>query len=253
MEAVQNIENKKINANEIQGINKQTFAQKLSGYKRQPLSLFLLILVCLSALLTVGVLLFLIGYILVNGIPNIKPELFEWEYNTDNVSMLPSMINTLYMTGLTLLMAVPVGIFSAIYMVEYAKRGSKLVKVVRTTTETLQGIPSIVYGLFGYLMFVIGCHWGYTLMAGAITLAIMVLPVIMRTTEEALLSVPDSYREGSFGLGYAGYLFRYHFGNWPYRRRDSGINLHRWYGCNSCNGRDGFHPDTGSSYVLSVE
>ena len=201
MEAVQNIENKKINANEIQGINKQTFAQKLSGYKRQPLSLFLLILVCLSALLTVGVLLFLIGYILVNGIPNIKPELFEWEYNTDNVSMLPSMINTLYMTGLTLLMAVPVGIFSAIYMVEYAKRGSKLVKVVRTTTETLQGIPSIVYGLFGYLMFVIGCHWGYTLMAGAITLAIMVLPVIMRTTEEALLSVPDSYREGSFGLG----------------------------------------------------
>ena len=201
MEAVQNVENKKINANEIQGINKQTFTQRLSGYKRQPLSLFLLIVVCLSALLTVGVLLFLIGYILVNGIPNIKPELFEWEYNTDNVSMLPSMINTLYMTGLTLLMAVPVGVFSAIYMVEYAKRGSKLVKIVRTTTETLQGIPSIVYGLFGYLMFVIGCHWGYTLMAGAITLAIMVLPVIMRTTEEALLSVPDSYREGSFGLG----------------------------------------------------
>ena len=180
MEAVQNVENKKINANEIQGINKQTFAQRLSGYKRQPLSLFLLIVVCLSALLTVGVLLFLIGYILVNGIPNIKPELFEWEYNTDNVSMLPSMINTLYMTGLTLLMAVPVGVFSAIYMVEYAKRGSKLVKIVRTTTETLQGIPSIVYGLFGYLMFVIGCHWGYTLMAGAITLAIMVLPVIMQ-------------------------------------------------------------------------
>ena len=201
MEAVQNVENKKINTNEIRGINKQTFAQKLSAYKRQPLSLFLLIVVCLSALLTVGVLLFLIGYILVNGIPNIKPELFEWEYNTDNVSMLPSMINTLYMTGLTLLMAVPVGVFSAIYMVEYAKRGSKLVKIVRTTTETLQGIPSIVYGLFGYLMFAIGCHWGYTLMAGAITLAIMVLPVIMRTTEEALLSVPDSYREGSFGLG----------------------------------------------------
>ncbi len=201
MEAVQNVKEKETDITKIQGINKQTFAQKLRSYKRQPLSLCLLILVSLSAFLTVSVLLFLIGYILVNGIPNIKPELFEWEYNTENVSMLPSMINTLYMTGLTLLMAVPVGIFSAIYMVEYAKRGSKLVSVVRTTTETLQGIPSIVYGLFGYLMFVIGCKWGYTLMAGAITLAIMVLPVIMRTTEEALLSVPDSYREGSFGLG----------------------------------------------------
>lgn len=201
MEAVQNIKEKETDITKIQGINKQTFTQKLRSYKRQPLSLCLLILVSLSAFLTVSVLLFLIGYILVNGIPNIKPELFEWEYNTENVSMLPSMINTLYMTGLTLLMAVPVGIFSAIYMVEYAKRGSKLVSVVRTTTETLQGIPSIVYGLFGYLMFVIGCKWGYTLMAGAITLAIMVLPVIMRTTEEALLSVPDSYREGSFGLG----------------------------------------------------
>lgn len=201
MEAVQDVKEKDRNVNEIRGINRQTFAQKMKAYKRQPLSLLLWLLVVAAAMVTVGVLLFLIGYILVKGIPNIKPELFEWEYNTDNVSMMPAMINTLYMTGLTLLMAVPVGIFSAIYLVEYAKRGNKLVNIVRVTTETLQGIPSIVFGLFGYLMFCIGLKWGYTLLAGAITLAIMVLPVIMRTTEEALLAVPDSYREGSFGLG----------------------------------------------------
>lgn len=201
MEAVQNVKENSIDVSKIQGINQQTFVQKLKSYKRHPLSLVLLLLVTAAAVITVGILLFLIGYILAKGVPNLKPELFEWEYTTENVSMLPAIINTLYMTGLTLLMAVPIGVFSAIYLVEYAKRGNKLVNIVRVTTETLQGIPSIVYGLFGYLMLCIGCKWGYTLMAGAITLAIMVLPVIMRTTEEALLAVPDSYREGSFGLG----------------------------------------------------
>lgn len=176
-------------------------AQKVKAYKRQPLSLCLLILVVASAVVTIGILLFLIGYIMLNGVKNLSLDLFAWEYTTENVSMLPAMINTVYMTGLTLLMAVPIGVFSAIYLVEYAKRGNKIVNIVRITTETLQGIPSIVYGLFGYLMFCIGLNWGYTLLAGAITLAIMVLPVIMRTTEEALLAVPDSYREGSFGLG----------------------------------------------------
>ena len=115
--------------------------------------------------------------------------------------MMPSIINTIIMTALTLVMAVPVGVFSAIYLVEYAKKGNKLVKVIRTTAETLSGIPSIVYGLFGYILFVLTLGWGYTLLSGAITLAIMVLPLIMRTTEEALLGVPDSFREGSFGLG----------------------------------------------------
>ena len=105
------------------------------------------------------------------------------------------------MTAFALLIATPLGIFAAIWLVEYARRGSKLVKVVRVTTETLQGIPSIVYGLFGMLFFVTQLHWGYSMIAGAFTLAIMVLPVIMRTTEEALIAVPDSYREGSFGLG----------------------------------------------------
>ena len=115
--------------------------------------------------------------------------------------MLPSIINTFIMAGLTLVIALPIGVGSAIYMVEYAKRGNKLVKIVRVATETLSGIPSIVFGLFGYLFFVLTLKWGYSLMAGVVTMAIMVLPLIVRTTEEALIAVPDSYREGSFGLG----------------------------------------------------
>ena len=158
-------------------------------------------LVRLAALITVAILVFLIGYILVNGIPNLKPSLFEWTYNSDNVSLMPALINTILMTAFSLAIATPLGIFAAVWLVEYAKRGSKLVKVVRITTETLQGIPSIVYGLFGMLFFVMQLKWGYSLIAGAFTLAIMVLPVIMRTTEEALMAVPDSYREGGFGLG----------------------------------------------------
>ena len=115
--------------------------------------------------------------------------------------MLPSLINTVLLTVLALLVAAPLGIFAAIYMVEYAKKGNKIVKVVRVTAETLSGIPSIVYGLFGMLFFVTACHLSLSLLSGALTVAIMVLPTIMRTTEEALLAVPDSFREGSFGLG----------------------------------------------------
>ena len=105
------------------------------------------------------------------------------------------------MTGLSLAIAAPLGIFAAIYLVEYARRGNKFVKLVRVTAETLSGIPSIVYGLFGLLFFVTTMHFGLSLLAGSLTLVIMILPVIMRTTEEALIAVPDSYREGSFGLG----------------------------------------------------
>lgn len=182
-------------------INKVTFAEKFETYRKHPLSLLMFIIILLGAFITIGVLVYLIGYILVTGIPNITPELFEWEYNSDNVSMMPAIINTITMTLLTLLMAVPIGIFSAIYLVEYAKKGNKLVSVIRITTETLSGIPSIVYGLFGFLMFNVTFKWGYSFLSGAITLAIMILPLIIRTTEEALLAVPDSYREGSFGLG----------------------------------------------------
>ncbi len=173
-------------------------------YKGRPGSLLLRILMVLSTVLTAGVLLLMLGYILIKGIPSLIhffPSIFAWEYNSSNVSMTPAIFNTLIMTILTLLMAVPIGIFAAIYLVEYAKRGSKLVKLIRITSETLSGIPSIVYGLFGYLFFVISLGFGYSLIAGAATLAIMILPLIVRTTEEALLAVPDSYREGSFGLG----------------------------------------------------
>ena len=154
-----------------------------------------------GAAVTSLVLAFVVGYILVNGVPYLTPSLFEWEYDSTNVSLMPALVNTLVMAGLSLLMAVPVGVGSAIYLVEYAKRGSRFVQIVRTTTETLQGIPSIIYGLFGLLFFVTALQWGLSLLAGACTLAIMVLPVIMRTTEEALLAVPDAYREGGFGLG----------------------------------------------------
>lgn len=133
--------------------------------------------------------------------PYLKPSLFSFTYTSDNAPLMPALINTLIMTALSLLIAVPLGIFSAIYLVEYAKRGNKFVEIIRLTTETLQGIPSIVYGLFGMLFFVTFCHWGFSILAGAFTLSIMVLPLIMRSTEEALKSVPDSYREGSFGLG----------------------------------------------------
>ena len=180
----------------------RNFRQRLKEYKRSPLSGLLFLLVCISALLTVTVLVFLIIYILYHGIPNLTlPGLFDWEYNSENVSMMPAIINTVIITLLSLIMAVPLGVFSAIYLVEYSKRGNRLVKLVRITAETLSGIPSIVYGLFGYVLFVITLHWGYTLLSGAITLAIMILPLIMRTTEEALIAVPDSLREGSFGLG----------------------------------------------------
>lgn len=183
------------------GMNQVKWKQKWQTLLKHPGSLAIFLLTTLAALITVFVLGYLIVYILLNGVPHLKPSLFAWTYTSENVSMLPAMINTLLMTAATLLVAVPLGVFAAIYLVEYAKKGNKLVSVVRVTAETLTGIPSIVYGLFGMLFFVGYCHWGYSLLSGSLTSAIMVLPVIMRTTEEALLAVPDSFREGSFGLG----------------------------------------------------
>ena len=158
-------------------------------------------LVWLAAAMTTAVILCLVGYILITGIPNLSWDLFAWKFTTDNQSMMPALVNTLCITVISLLMAVPIGVGAAIYLAEYAKRGNKLVKLVRLTAETLSGIPSIVYGLFGMMFFNVALGWGYSMLAGSVTLAIMILPLILRTTEEALLSVPDSYREGSFGLG----------------------------------------------------
>ena len=164
-------------------------------------AVFLRSIVWIAALLTLFVLVSLVCYILIKGVPNIRPDLFSLKYTTDNCSLTPALINTVTMTLTALIIAVPLGIFSAIYLVEYARRGNKIVSLVRITAETLTGIPSIVYGLFGNLMFVYALKMGLSVLSGALTLSIMILPVIMRTTEEALMAVPDSYREGSYGLG----------------------------------------------------
>lgn len=174
---------------------------KIREYLKHPLSLAVFLLVIISAFITVCAVVFIVVYILVNGVGNLNKEMFSLEYSTDNLSMLPSIINTFYITFLTLLLAVPIGVFSAVYLTEYARKNSVFVKIIRITNETLAGIPSIVYGLFGFLAFVIARACGYSMIAGVLTLAIMVLPVIIRTTEEALLSVDVTYREGSFALG----------------------------------------------------
>ncbi|MBP3657525.1 MAG: phosphate ABC transporter permease PstA [Clostridia bacterium] len=174
---------------------------RLWGYRKHIGSRMLGLCVHAAAALTVTVLGFLVVYIMVRGIPNLRPSLFAWEYTSDNQSMLPAMINTCTMTVISLLLAVPFGVGAAIYLQEYARRGSAITKVTQITTQTLSGIPSIVYGLFGMLMFGGALGMGYSLISGALTLAMMILPLIMRTTQEALSSVPDLYREGSYGLG----------------------------------------------------
>lgn len=182
-------------------INVISLAAKWKQYKRSPLSLILMLLVYLAAIFTMGILFVLVAYILIKGLPNVTPELFAWTYTSENASMMPALINTVIITAATLVISVPIGIFTAIYLVEYAKKGSRFVKLIRVTAETLSGIPSIVYGLFGFILFSITFGLGNSILAGIITLAIMILPLIIRTSEEALLSVSDSYREGSFGLG----------------------------------------------------
>ena len=181
--------------------NQTSTADRIRSYLRHPGSGVLALLTVGAAIVTFSVLIFLVAYILVKGIPYLTPSLFSLEYTSDNVSLMPSLINTFIMTALSLVIAAPLGIFAAIYLVEYAKKGNKLVQIIRITAETLSGIPSIVFGLFGMLFFVTALHWGMSLLAGACTLVIMVLPLIMRTSEEALKAVPDSYREASFGLG----------------------------------------------------
>ena len=158
-------------------------------------------LVYAASLFTVAVLLIIVADILRHGAPHLRPDLFAWKYDSVNVSLMPALINTLSVTLLALLAAVPAGLGAAVYLAEYAARGGFFVKAVRITAETLSGIPSIIYGLFGLLFFVTACRMGISLLAGAMTLAMMILPLVMRTAEEALRAVPDSYREASFGLG----------------------------------------------------
>lgn len=179
----------------------ERLTMKLTSWKHHPGSAAAEILVWLAGLITMLAMVFIVGFILIKGVRYLTPDLFSPTYNSENVSLVPAFVNTLVMTGLSLIIAVPLGVFAAIYLVEYAKKGSRIVGLIRITAETLSGIPSIIYGLFGLLFFCTAFHWGYSMLSGSLTIVIMILPLIIRTAEEALLAVPDSYREASFGLG----------------------------------------------------
>lgn len=144
---------------------------------------------------------YLIIYILVNGVPHLKLSLFSFEYTSDNVSLMPALITTVFIVILTLVVALPIGIATAIYLVEYARPKSRLARIMKVSTEALSGIPSIIYGLFGFLFFVTTLSFSYSLLSGSLTLAIMILPFIIRTTQEALIDVPNSYREAALAMG----------------------------------------------------
>ena len=173
----------------------------LQKCRNHPFSALVEALVWLSGFVTLAIMVYLVAFIVIRGLPHLTQSLFSLTYNSDNVSLMPALVNTLIVTALSLVIAIPFGVFAAIYLVEYAKKGSRLVNLIRITAETLSGIPSIIYGLFGLLFFSTALHWGLSLLSGCLTLVIMILPLIIRTSEEALLSVPDSYREASFGLG----------------------------------------------------
>ncbi len=171
------------------------------------------ILVHTAALFTFLIVIFIIIYILANGMPQIIQEvtklisgqdsMFSLEYSSKNVSLMPAVFNTVLMIAISITISSILGIATAIYLVEYAKSDNKIVEVVRLTSETLAGIPSIVYGLFGWIFFVIYVGLGFSLISGILTISIMILPLIIRSTEEALKAVPQSYREASYGLGAA--------------------------------------------------
>lgn len=162
-------------------------------------------LVYLSAAFTFGILGYIILYILANGVQYLTPELFELNYSTQNVSMMPALISTLYLVFGGLLISTPIGVFTGFYLVDYANRKNPVVKAIGIATDTLSGVPSIVYGLFGMLLFVtpagFGLGIGYSMLSGILTISIMILPVIIRSTEEALIATGMPIRQASYALG----------------------------------------------------
>lgn len=158
-------------------------------------------LIYLSIIIAIGTLLLVVVQVLIRGVPHLTPSIFSTKFTTDNQSMVPAIWNTLILVLITLVFTIPIGIATAIYTVEYAKPGSKFVKISRLMTETLQGIPSIIFGIFGMILFVNRLGWGNALISGALTMCFMTLPLIIRSTEEALMAVPMSLREASYGLG----------------------------------------------------
>lgn len=182
-------------------INRQSFKDKLLAYLRKPWSFVLFLFICLGTALSAAAVLWVLLYTFIQGVPNLRPSLFAWTWTLENYSMMPALVNTVIVALLSLLIAGVIGVFAAIFMVEYAKSTNVFVKIVRVAAETLSGIPSIVYGIFGMILFVSFFGWGNTLLGGSLTMSMMIMPLIMRTTEEALKAVPDSFREGSFALG----------------------------------------------------
>lgn len=162
----------------------------------------ILVLIYLCVFLALAVLVGIIGYVLVRGLPSISWKFISTapDYINNTFGILPNIINTLYIIIITLLIATPIGVGSAVYLNEYAK-GGKLVRLIEFTTETLAGIPSIIYGLFGMVMFGVTFKLGYSILCGSLTLTLMILPIITRTTQEALKTVPESYRSGALGIG----------------------------------------------------
>ncbi len=157
--------------------------------------------VCVVALvISMIALVAIIAYVLINGMGKLSVELLFGDYK-DAPSIFPAFIGTLQLVGIAAMIAVPIGVASAVFLVEYTNNKGKFVKVVQVATETLAGIPSIVYGLFGYLIFVVAFGWGYSMIGGGITLAIMILPTVVRSTQESLLSVQGGLREGAYALG----------------------------------------------------
>lgn len=154
-----------------------------------------------SAIFTFFILAFIVGFIFFNGIPALSPSLFAWNYTTENVSMTPAIISTLIMVALSLLISTPIGVFTGFYLVEYADRDSKFIPIIRLATDTLAAVPSIVYGLFGMLFFVVQLQMHFSMLAGILTISIMILPIIISSTEESLLSVDNDIRMGSLALG----------------------------------------------------
>lgn len=184
---------------------KSETAGTLSLYRktRRPGDKVLAFCIYLAAALTVCILVGIIGYILVKGVPHISWSFLSTSFSAldeGRNGILPMIINTLYIVVITLLIVTPIGIASAIYLTQYARQG-KLVKTIRFTTEVLSGVPSIVFGLFGYTVFCVMMGMGYSILAGCLTMTICILPTIVRTTEESLLAVPESYKEGALALG----------------------------------------------------
>jgi len=175
--------------------------KRLSG-RRRVYDKILRFLLHLCAFLTCALLVVIIGYIFVRGLPNVTWQLLSTKpsHIKGTIGILPNILNTIYIILITLIIVLPLGVGAAVYLTEYA-RNRKLVSAIEFATETLTGIPSIIYGLVGMLFFVQFCSLGTSLLAGGLTLVVMTLPTIIRTTQESLKTVPQSYREGALGLG----------------------------------------------------